>query len=69
MKRKTFIKKPIKVGFKMKDGTKRFFEAMQCKYPIIELKGEPIESFEKAHKIKEIILLGEDDEIRRIILK
>jgi len=35
----------------------------------IELTGEPIESFERVSKIKEIILLGEDGEIRRIILK
>ena len=35
----------------------------------IELTGESIESFERVSKIKEIILLGEDGEIRRIILK
>jgi len=35
----------------------------------IELSGELIESFERISKIKEIILLGEDGEIRRIILK
>ena len=35
---------------------------------IINLGGEPIESFERVSKIKEIILLGEDNEIRRIIL-
>ena len=35
----------------------------------IELKGKCIESFERVSKIKEIILIGEDDEIRRIILK
>jgi len=34
----------------------------------ITLEGEPIESFERVSKIKEIILLGDDGNIRRIIL-
>lgn len=35
----------------------------------LELNGEAIESFEKVSKITEIILLGKDGEIRRIILE
>ncbi len=35
----------------------------------IIMKGEAIESFERVEKISEIILLGEDGGIRRIILK
>ena len=35
----------------------------------LELKGEIIESFERVSGISEIILLGVDGEIRRIILK
>lgn len=35
----------------------------------LEIKGDAIESFEAVSKISEIILLGEDGEIRRIILK
>ena len=34
----------------------------------IELKGEAIESFERVEKIAEIILLGVDGGIRRIII-
>lgn len=69
MKLKTFRARPTKVVFHTKDGKKRFFNATKAEYPIITLKGEPIESFERASKIKEIILLGEDNEIRRIIIK
>ena len=35
----------------------------------IELKGEAIESFERVEKIVEVILLGKDGGIRRIIIK
>ena len=38
------------------------------KYEDIELKGDIIESFERVSNIKEIILLGSNGEIRRIIL-
>jgi hypothetical protein len=65
MKRKTLIKQPTKVNI----GEGKFVYGTRAKYPYIELKGEPIESFERVSKIKEIILLGEDDNIRRIILK
>jgi len=34
----------------------------------IILEGKPIESFERISKIKEIILLGQDGAVRRIIL-
>jgi len=34
----------------------------------IELKGDAIESFERVEKIKEIILLGKEGGIRRIII-
>ena len=34
----------------------------------IELRGEIIESFERIDQIKEVILLGKNGEIRRIIL-
>lgn len=34
----------------------------------LEIKGDAIESFERVSKITEIILLGKDGEIRRIIL-
>ena len=34
----------------------------------IRIDGEAIESFERVSKIKEIILLGEDGNIRRIIV-
>ena len=34
----------------------------------ITLKGEPIESFERVEKISEIVLLGEDGGVRRIIV-
>jgi len=35
----------------------------------IELKGEPIESFERVEKIISIILFGENGGIRRIDIK
>ena len=35
----------------------------------IELKGEVIESFERVEEIAEIILLGADGGIRRIIIR
>jgi len=35
----------------------------------LEITGDVIESFERVSKISEIILLGEDGEVRRIILK
>lgn len=35
----------------------------------LELKGEVIESFERVERIVEIILLGENGGVRRIILK
>jgi len=35
----------------------------------ITLEGELIESFERAERIKEIILLGEDGGILRILIK
>jgi len=35
----------------------------------IEINGDIIESFERVEKIKEIILLGEDGGVRRIIIK
>jgi len=59
---------PTKVNFRVKDRGIKSFMATRCDYPFVELKGEPIESFERVSKIKEIILLGEDNEIRRIIL-
>lgn len=40
---------------------------MKSKY--IELKGEGVDSFERVERIKEVILLGVDGGIRRIILK
>lgn len=33
------------------------------------IKGEAIDSFERVERIKEIILLGEDGGIRRIIIE
>jgi len=33
------------------------------------LKGEPIESFERVEDIEEVILLGENGGIRRILIK
>jgi len=68
IKRRTFRQMPTKVNFRVKGGGIKSFMATRCKYPFVELKGEPIESFERVSKIKEIILLGEDNEIRRIIL-
>jgi len=35
----------------------------------IILKGAGVDSFERVEKIKEVILLGEDGGIRRIIIK
>ena len=35
----------------------------------LELKGEPIKSFERVEEISEIILLGVNGGIRRIIIK
>ena len=35
----------------------------------LELKGEPIESFERVEEIEEIIILGSKGGIRRIVLK
>ena len=35
----------------------------------LEFKGEAIESFERVEKITEIIILGENGGVRRIILK
>lgn len=69
IKKQTFRQMPTKVNFLGKDGKMRSFKATRCTYPYIELKGEPIESFERVSKIKEIILLGEDGEIRRIIIR
>jgi hypothetical protein len=69
IKRKSYRQKPIKISFLTKDKKKRFFDAVRTEYPIIKLKGEPIESFERVSKISEIILLGEDGEVRRIILR
>ena len=61
MKLRTKMRKLIKVHL--------YTHANIMETSVIELKGEPIESFERVSKIKEIILLGEDGEIRRIILK
>lgn len=69
MKYKTRRLQPTKVSFKTKDNKIRTFNATRIEFPIIELKGEPIESFDRVSKIIEIILLGNDGEIRRIILK
>ena len=69
MKFKTKRNKPVKVVFHTSYNKKRYFDAMKIEYPVIEIKGECIESFERVSKIKEIILLGEDNDIRRIILK
>jgi hypothetical protein len=69
MKRRTFRQKPTKVSFRTNNGRLKTFMATRCEYPFIELKGEPIESFERVEEIKEIILLGKDGGIRRIILK
>ncbi len=62
------ITKPIKVRFTADFKRRELFEDIKEQYPTIELKGEPIESFERVSKIKEVILLGEDGEIRRIVL-
>jgi len=35
----------------------------------LELSGEAVDTFERVEKIAEVILLGEDGGIRRIILK
>ena len=35
----------------------------------IEIKGECIESFERVEKISEIIIIGENGGIRRILIK
>lgn len=67
IEKKTRRMKPTKVVFS-KGGLKRWIKAHKIEYPIIKLMGEPIESFERVSKIKEIILLGEDGDIRRIIL-
>ena len=69
IKRRTFRQMPTKVNFRTKGGEIKSFIATRCEYPFVELKGEPIESFDRVSKITEIILLGEDNEIRRIILK
>ena len=68
MKYKTCRQKPVKVNFNLKKGGKISVFATRTE-PIIELKGEPIESFDRVSKIIEVILLGEDGNIRRIIIK
>jgi len=69
MKYKTFKQEPVKVKFNLKKGGKISVFATRTEHPIIELKGEPIESFDRVSKIIEVILLGEDGNIRRIIIK
>ena len=44
-------------------------KAENDKGEIIELKGEYIDSFERVEGIKEIILIGKKDGVRRIILE
>jgi len=69
MKKKVYYPKPTKVNFQSKDGKLISINATRCTYPYVELKGEPIESFERVEGISEIILVGKDGGIRRIIFK
>ena len=69
MKKKTYYPKPVKVNFTGKDGKFIGFNATRCTYPQVELKGEPIESFERVEEIAEVILLGVNGGVRRIVFK
>lgn len=44
-------------------------KAQNDKGEIIELKGDSIESFERIEGIKEIVLIGKKNGVRRIILE